>query len=454
MAVTPANGYQFQYGYNTGLSGGTPAVPDAWVRLTRTGNVFTAYRSRDGGNWFKVGQATISMAHDATIGLVVSSHNGGALNTTTFDNVIVTADGGTPVPAPWTSADVGGPMVPGSASYLNGTFSVHGSGSDVWGTADQFQYVSQPLNGDGTITVRATDQDNTDPWAKAGIMIKQSAAAGSPYVAVMVTPGNDAHMQYGFNTEVASTSYRFPDAWLRLKRTGNLFTGYTSADGITWTQFGTATVAISATATAGMFVSSHNPGVLATTTFDNVTLTATGGPLPTGWSDSDVGSPAQAGSAGYAGGVFTVTGGGNDIWGTVDQFHYATRTLTGNGTITARVTAQSNTSDWAKSGVMIKQSTTAGTPYAMLAATPGNGIHFQYNFNGDTSGGTGGPPVWLRLVRTGATVTAYRSADGTAWTTVGSTTLSVTDPVTVGLFVCSHNGGQLNQTTFDNVTVA
>ena len=136
--------------------------------------------------------------------------------------------------------------------------------------------------------------------------------------------------------------------------------------------------------------------------------------LPSPWADSDVGSPATAGSASYANGVFTVNGGGADIWGGTDQFNYVSQPLTGNASIVARVTSQSDTDPWAKSGVMIKQSTTGGSSYALLAVTPGNGIAFQYGFNGSASGGSYSfPNAWLKLTRSGNTITAFSSSDGT-----------------------------------------
>ena len=156
----------------------------------------------------------------------------------------------------------------------------------------------------------------------------------------------------------------------------------------------------------------------------------------------------------YSGGVFTVNGGGSDIWGSTDQFNYVSQPLTGNGTIVARVTSQTNTSTWAKAGVMIKQSTTAGSAYALLGVTPGNGVAFQYGFNlSVAAGGYTFPNGWLKLIRVGTTITAYTSPDGSTWTQVGTATVSLTDPVTIGMFVCSHNPGALSTATFDNVTV-
>ena len=72
--------------------------------------------------------------------------------------------------------------------------------------------------------------------------------------------------------------------------------------------------------------------------------------------------------------------------------------------------------------------------------TPGNGIHFEYGYDTDVGGESYTfPDAWLELTRFGNTITAYSSADGTTWTEVGTTTISLTDPVTIGLFTTSHN---------------
>ena len=126
--------------------------------------------------------------------------------------------GSSPLPSPWADADVGSPAVAGSASYANGVFTVNGGGADIWGTSDQFNYVSQPLTGDGSIVARVTSQSDTDPWAKAGVMIKQSTTTGSPYALLAVTPGNGVHFEYGYNTDVGGGSYTFPNGWLKLTR--------------------------------------------------------------------------------------------------------------------------------------------------------------------------------------------------------------------------------------------
>jgi hypothetical protein len=210
---------------------------------------------------------------------------------------------------------------------------------------------------------------------------------------------------------------------------------------------------MAATVTIGLAVTSHDVTALNTSTFDNVAVVSTAGALPAGWANTDVGAPLLKGTTSYTGGTFSVAGAGWDVWGLDDQFQYVWRPLPANGTITARLTAQTNTNPWAKAGVMVKASTAAGTNYAMLAATPGNGLHFQWNFSNDVAGGTFTVPVWLRLRRVGNTVTAFRSVDGVTWTQVAQRTFTLPASVTIGLFVTSHDGNRLGTATFDRVTV-
>ena len=79
-------------------------------------------------------------------------------------------------------------------------------------------------------------------------------------------------------------------------------------------------------------------------------LSETVNPLPAGWSDVDIGSPGVAGTASYGGGTWTVQGGGTDIWGTSDQFNFASQTSAATG-ILAQVTGVTNTDPWSKAGV-------------------------------------------------------------------------------------------------------
>ena len=109
----------------------------------------------------------------------------------------------------------------------------------------------------------------------------------------------------------------------------------------------------------------------------------------------------------------------------------------------ARVTSVTNTSSNAKAGVMVKQSTTAGSPYLLIADSPSGLVKVQYGFNGSLTSLTEPfPNGWMKISWTAAgKYTASLSPDGVTWTPVLTKTLTITAPATVGLFECSHNTG-------------
>lgn len=469
--LTPGNGIQIL----CRTTKGTPAVTlatissgtaPAYLRIARSGTTFSTYTSSNGSSWTPVIGATQAIpVLNGTIldGEAVSSADATATSTATADALTVTNSAPAPptkCPANWTCADVGDPIPPGSNYLVNGVWSVLGGGKDIWGTNDEFHYTAETMPGDGTVSAEISSQSDTDPWAKAGLMLRASTDPAAPYYAIFSTPGNGTVIQYRTDegdstTQITGVTGSAP-IYAEVVRVGDSYTAYTSPDGVNWTAFPDSTVTIpglTGSILAGMAVTSHSQFGTGTAVFNDFSLSTATSTLPSPWTDSDVGSPTPEGFASYANGVFTVNGAGNDIWGTTDQFNYVSQSLTGNGTITARVTAQSNTDPWAKSGVMIKQSTASGSNYALLAVTPGNGSTFQYGFNTAVPGPSYTFPTWLRLSRSGSTITAYSSPDGSTWTEVGTTTIALTDPVTIGLFVCSHTAGTLNTSTFDNVSV-
>ncbi|QQR51982.1 hypothetical protein IPG36_05270 [bacterium] len=260
-------------------------------------------------------------------------------------------------------------------------------------------------------------------------------------------------MQKGFSTDISGGSYTLPNAWLKLVRSGNTFTGYKSTNGTTWTQISAQTLTLPATTQIGLFVVSGNTNLTSSATFDNVSITKTT-TLPSGWTNGDVGSPANAGTSSYASSTYTLGSKGLDIWDTDDQAQLAYKTLTGNGSIVARVKSQTNTDGWAKAGVFIKASPTTGSNYAAAMTTPGNGIRMQWNYTGDTDGGSYTfPNAWLKLTRTGNTITTYKSTNGTSWTQIGVQTVSLPQTAVIGLFALSGNTATTSTATFDNVAI-
>jgi hypothetical protein len=122
----------------------------------------------------------------------------------------------------------------------------------------------------------------------------------------------------------------------------------------------------------------------------------------------------------------------------IDEFHLVHQTLSGDGSITARVVNQEDSHEWAKAGLLLKERLEWGAPYAALMVTPDHGVRLQSQFSEDISGSDQTAPRWLRLTRSGGSVTGYESADGQDWSEVG--TLELDDlpaEVEVGMFVTS-----------------
>ena len=153
------------------------------------------------------------------------------------------------------------------------------SGADIWSTSDAFQFVDQPLHGNGQIVARVVNVQNTDPWAKAGVMIRDTESANSINALLFVSPANGVSFQgrssTGGNTSTFLTvSGITAPRWLKLVRNGSTVTAYQSNDGASWTAVGTPqTVTMSANAWLGLAVGSKNNVILNTSTFDNVTVT-------------------------------------------------------------------------------------------------------------------------------------------------------------------------------------
>lgn len=368
------------------------------------------------------------------------------------------------MPAGWTNADVGATGVAGySTDSISspGTYTVNGSGTDIWGNADAFQYTWKTLNGDGEIIARVTSQTNTDPWAKAGVMIRDGTSAGAMNVLMTTTTSNGFSFQWrdtlngASNFSAGSAMNAAPNNWVRLVRAGNVFTGYSSANGTSWTQVGTATVAMNSSVLVGLAVTSHNNTVASNATFDNVAILSG---LPAPWVTADIGTTGLTGSATHASGAYTIKGAGT-FGGTTDGFRYVYQPLSADGSIIARVSTLGNTGTNARVGIMIRDTLTNNSRMAALSVNGSGAYKWERRTTtggnvSNTNGSSGtAPNIWVRLVRVGNTLTASRSTNGTTWTTIGSATITMASNCYIGLAVASGSTTTLNTSVMDNLTV-
>jgi regulation of enolase protein 1 (concanavalin A-like superfamily) len=181
------------------------------------------------------------------------------------------------LPTPWSHRDIGSPPVAGSASESAGTFTVNGAGTDIGGSSDQFHFVYQPFDGDMEIIARVVSLQNTHPWAKAGVMIRESLSAPAAHAFMAGTGKRGWAFQRrpvmgGTSIHTAGESTP-PPGWVRLVRSGDTFTAYESTDGSKWVLVGTDTIPMPRSVYVGLAVTSHDARRTTRATFSNLTVT-------------------------------------------------------------------------------------------------------------------------------------------------------------------------------------
>jgi Bacterial Ig domain len=230
-------------------------------------------------------------------------------------------------------------------------------------------------------------------------------------------------------------------------------TAFFSTNGQTWSVIGSDTIALGSVAYVGLAATSHNASALTTVALSNVTVAPLG--VPTSQTAADIGAPAIPGTVSSSGGTYTVNAAGLDIWNTADQFHYIYQQVTGDVDVSVRLRSISEAYAWSKSGVMIRESLSPGSrhAFALLSAARGYAFHRRIDPNGFTEGGagvTGAAPGWVRLVRTGNSIEAFRSADGANWTSLGVDVVPMATTVYVGIATTSHTTKLTTKAVLDN----
>jgi len=382
--------------------------------------------------------------------------------------------------APASSVDIGSVGIAGSTTTANGVYTVRASGSDVWDTADELRFVHSALTGDGEITARVDSLITWENWAKAGVMIRETLSPNSRYAFAILSGGHGVSFQYRSTAATAAAQSGTADEvtrapyWVRLRRAGNVFTAYVSADGQTWRQHGSSiTIAMGTSVYAGLALSGHSNASLTTAAFSNVTIGASTAPpapppssppagSPSLTTSLDIGGVGIAGSTTTAGGVYTVRASGSDVWGAQDEFRFVHAALNGDAEITARVDSLTAWENWAKAGVMIRETLSPSSRYAFAILSGGHGVSFHYRSTAGAAAAQSGTadevtraPHWVRLRRAGNVFTAYVSADGQTWRQYGSSvTIAMGTSVYVGLALSSHLNAALATAAFSNVSVA
>jgi hypothetical protein len=201
----------------------------------------------------------------------------------------------------WTEEDVvelslwfiGRPAYMGSFTEgPSGTYTMTGSGTDIWGGYDELHFAFKMLSGSGSIIAKVESIDNTNDWAKAGVMIREILDEGSKHAMMAVTPGNG--VWFGWRNEEGKDSFSQKQTgitaphWVKLERdiSGN-FRAYHSSNGSTWQALGAAqNIQMNRDVYIGFALTSHDTDLTCEAVFSDVSITGTAGQQ---WTNQDIG---------------------------------------------------------------------------------------------------------------------------------------------------------------------
>ncbi len=350
-------------------------------------------------------------------------------------NGTLTVQPDTALPAPWQHQDVGAVGLAGDATHLDGAFTVSGSGTDIWNNADGFHFTYRDWSGNAEIVARVTSVGNTDPWAKAGVMFRESLTAGSRHVMMVITPGNGSAFQRRVATDGVSTHTAGPVVtapyWVKLLRTGDSFDGYISSDGVTWTLVGSQAATLPAGGYVGLAVTAHNNALISTATFTDVSVQTPVVPpsitLTTPVNGASYTAPASINlSAGVLANGNAITAveflNGATVIGTDTTEPYTfnwSNVDAGSYTLGARVVYAAGSVNAVTVGITVDPAPTPPAAPANLTATAVSSSQINLSWTAGSANHTG--------------FKIERSLDGSAYTQIGTTAANVTTFNSTGL---------------------
>ena len=175
-----------------------------------------------------------------------------------------------------------------------GTYTMTASGADIWGQSDQFHFAYKMLTGAGSIIARVNSVENTNGWAKAGVMIRETLDPGSAHAFACITPGNGVAYQYRLITgDVSSNNNQSgitTPYWVKLERNiAGSFTVFHSTNGSIWEPVTGAVpqnIPMGSNVYIGLALTSHDTALTCQAEFSNVTIT---GSVTGQWTNQDIG---------------------------------------------------------------------------------------------------------------------------------------------------------------------
>lgn len=369
----------------------------------------------------------------------------------------------------WMDANLGASSTRGKSGLNNGVFTVTGSGTGFSGTADAGHFVCRQVNGASSVYARVTSFAGTTTNAIAGVMLRERNFRGARRMLVGVRTNGVVELRVrtadnGTSTNTAVSTSALP-MWFKIERSGDTVTAYWAPDVSgapgAWVQVGSAATLtnLRADSELGIAASNGSLNTLADATFDNLTLT----PAPAGPAliSEDMGTTSLIGGSSVSNTTYTVQG-GNSL--SSDGGHYRFQQYVGDVTIVTRILSYTATTDSAKGGVMVRDTSLDAAPFGFMGMAYIRGGYFlRRNVPGGSTSSTldnsPSTPYWLRVIRKGNAVTAWK-ASNTASNTPGTwvqrgpmQVFSADAPIYAGLAVDNISASALNTTVFDNLSI-
>jgi len=187
--------------------------------------------------------------------------------------------------------NVGNPAIAGTVTFADGGFDITAGGADVWGVKDEFNFVYIEKTGDFDFVARVESLTATHQYTKAGLMAREDLTPESRHIYFQIFPNNSPGNKNngGFEYQYRQVTggemkaiypvrfegtpdfpVTFPNTWIRFKRIGNKFTGYSGTDGKSWKEYATFTLDLPEKVYLGAAVTSHKTTEFTTAKFRNI----------------------------------------------------------------------------------------------------------------------------------------------------------------------------------------
>lgn len=380
----------------------------------------------------------------------------------------VTVQVGPFVPSDWVDASIGSPATRGLSGPDGEGWVVEGAGTGFSGTADSGHFVCRQAAGTSSVAARITEWSGTTGTAIAGVMMRESSYRGSRRVLLGVRTNGTVQLRTRATRDAADSStgggaVALP-VWLKLERAGDEIIASKASDADaarnSWTPIGNPVTlaALSETLSVGLGVSNGTGNPAARAFFSQVSVA----PAPEGPAivAEDLGAPSLAGSNSLNGSTHTLNASGS--LGDAGRFRF--QQYVGDVTVTARILNHTASAMTAKGGVMIRDISLDSSAHGMMGIAHYWGGYFVWRnvsggSRGTSYGGSKTNPQWIRLVRTGGALTAWKAPNSSngqpgAWAQQGAFEVFSADaPVYVGLAADSGSSSVLNTVQLDRLSI-